>query len=534
MTMSERQVQIFDTTLRDGSQGRDISFSLEDKNKIVRRLDRLGVDYIEAGWVPSNPKDTKFFQQFSQEELENARLVALSSTRRPNTEPGKDKNLLGLLDSGASVVGIVGKSWRFHVDEVLGVTPEENLEMIRDSASYLSDNGREVLYDAEHFFDGFKDDSSYALETLKTAENAGADRICLCDTNGGTIPSEIRNIVSKVTEEIELPLSIHAHDDSGLATANSMAAVDEGVKAIQGTINGYGERVGNADLCAVIPNIALKTEKRCLKSKESLDELTSVSRFVSELANKSPERRTPYVGVNAFSHKAGLHVDAVLKHPKTFEHVSPKEVGNERRFLVSELSGGSTVERKLKNVGVELDDEDGDAHREVLENIKRLEEDGYQFENADASFALLAKRVQGELPEYFEVLEYEILTNRVDGQDPEAKASVKLRVDGEVRDAIERGHGPVDALDNAFHRCLNSFYHSIEDMKLTNYKVRILESYRGTAAVPRVMIEMTNGEKTWNTIGVSEDVIEASWEALRDSYIYGLLSERTKVSGHVT
>ncbi len=523
---------IFDTTLRDGSQGRDISFSLEDKKKIARRLDELGIDYIEAGWVPSNPKDTKFFQQFGQEDLTRAKLVALSSTRRPNTEPGEDKNLLGLLDSGAPVVGLVGKSWRFHVDEVLGVTADENLRMIRDSVSYLKERGREVLYDAEHFFDGYRDDPEYALKTLKAAEEAGADNICLCDTNGGTMPAELGGVVKRVGESLAMPLSIHAHDDSGVAVANSIKAVEEGAKIVQGTINGYGERVGNANLCSIIPNLILKKNMDCLNGKESLSELTGVSRFVSELANKPPERRTPYVGVNAFSHKAGLHVDAVLKHPDTFEHVSPEDVGNERRFLVSELSGGSTVERKLKNVGVDLDG-DGEVHKEVLDNIKKLEEDGYQFENADASFALLAKRVQGELPEYFEVLEYEILTNRVDGREPEAKASVKVQVDGDIRDSIERGHGPVDALDNAFHRCLNSFYHSIENMKLTNYKVRILESYRGTAAVPRVMIEMTDGEKTWNTIGVSEDVIEASWEALRDAYIYGLLSQRTEVSGHV-
>ncbi len=529
--MKKKEVLIFDTTLRDGSQGRDISFSLEDKKKIARRLDGLGVDYIEAGWVPSNPKDTKFFQQFGQKDLDNAKLVALSSTRRPGTEPGEDKNLLGLLDSGAPVVGLVGKSWGFHVDEVLGVTKDENLEMIRDSVSYLKEQEREVLYDAEHFFDGFKDDPDYALKTLETAEEAGADTICLCDTNGGTMPSEVRDIVDKMRNRLEVPLSIHAHDDSGVAVANSLAGVEAGANTVQGTVNGYGERVGNANLCSIIPNLILKKDIGCLNGEESLDELTGVSRFVSELANKPPERRAPYVGVNAFSHKAGLHVDAVLKHPDTFEHVSPGSVGNERRFLVSELSGGSTVQRKLKNVGVDLDDK-GEIHKEVLENIKKLEEDGYQFENADASFALLAKRVQGELPEFFEVLEYEILTNRVDGEEPEAKASVKVRVDGDVRDSIERGHGPVDALDNAFHRCLNSFYHSIEDMKLTNYKVRILESYRGTAAVPRVMIEMTDGEKTWNTIGVSEDVIEASWEALRDGYIYGLLSVRTEVSGH--
>lgn len=530
--MPRKDVMVFDTTLRDGSQGRDINFSLEDKKKVAGRLDDLGVDYIEAGWVPSNPKDTKFFQEFNQEDLEEARLVALSSTRRPDTAPGEDKNLLGLIDSGAPVVGVVGKSWRLHVDEVLGVSPEENLRMIADSVTYLRAHEREVLYDAEHFFDGFRDDPDYALETLRAAEEAGADLVCLCDTNGGTTPTEVGEIVGRVREVVDSQLSIHAHDDSGLAVANSLLAVEAGAEVVQGTINGYGERVGNADLCTLIPDLVLKKGLKCLKSEDSLKDLTSVSRFVSEIANKPPAKRAPFVGVNAFSHKAGLHVDAVLKQPGTFEHVEPDAVGNERRFLVSELSGGSTVERKLKSVGVDMGKEGG-THKEVLENIKKLEEDGYQFENADASFALLAKRVQGELPEFFEVLEYEILTTRVDGERPTAKASVKLKVDGEVRDAIERGHGPVDALDNAFHRCLNSFYHSIENMKLTNYKVRILESYRGTAAVPRVMIEMTDGGKTWNTIGVSEDVIEASWEALRDGYIYGLLSERTEVTGHV-
>jgi 2-isopropylmalate synthase len=520
--MTERDVLVFDTTLRDGSQGRDINFSLEDKKKIAGRLDDLGVDYIEAGWVPSNPKDTKFFREFGQGDLDSAKLVALSSTRRPNTLPGEDKNLLGLLDSGAPVVGVVGKSWRLHVDEVLGVSPEENLKMIEDSVSYLGENGREVLYDAEHFFDGYKDDPHYAVETLKTAAEAGADLICLCDTNGGTLPGEVGKVVKRINEEIDVQLSIHAHDDSGLAVANSLAAVESGARVVQGTINGYGERVGNANLCSLIPDLVIKKGLSCLGSEESLKELTPLSRFVSEIANKPPEKRSPFVGVNAFSHKAGLHVDAVLKQPGTFEHVTPEDVGNERRFLVSELSGGSTVERKLKSVGVDMENERG-AHKEVLENIKKLEEDGYQFENADASFALLAKRVQGELPEFFEVLEYEILTTRVDGEEPTAKASVKLRVDGEIRDAIERGQGPVNALDNAFHRCLNSFYGSIEEMKLTNYKVRILESYKGTAAVPRVMIEMTDGEKSWNTIGVSANVIEASWEALRDGYIYGLM-----------
>ncbi|MFB6291693.1 MAG: citramalate synthase [Candidatus Bipolaricaulia bacterium] len=530
--MDGKDVLVFDTTLRDGSQGRDINFSLEDKIKVARRLDELGVDYIEAGWVPSNPKDTKFFEKFDQSDLNEAKLVALSSTRRPNTEPEKDKNLQGLLDSGAPVTGVVGKSWQLHVDEVLGVSQDENLDMIAESVSYLNENGREVLYDAEHFFDGYKADPEYAIETLKVAEKAGAEILCLCDTNGGATPTEVKDVIGRVSAAVDTELSIHAHDDSGLAVANSLVAVESGAKVIQGTINGYGERVGNANLCTLIPDLMLKKSFNCLKSKDSLSELTPVSRFVSEIANKPPEKRTPFVGVNAFSHKAGLHVDAVLKQPETFEHVTPEDVGNERRFLVSELSGGSTVEKKLKSVGVDMGDE-GEPHKEVLANIKKLEEDGYQFENADASFALLAKRVQGELPEFFEVLEYEILTTRVDGEEPTAKASVKLRVDGEVRDAIERGHGPVDALDNAFHRCLNSFYHSIENMKLTNYKVRILESYRGTAAVPRVMIEMTDGEKTWNTIGVSEDVIEASWEALRDGYIYGLLSDRTEVSGHV-
>ncbi|MFW6048567.1 MAG: citramalate synthase [Candidatus Bipolaricaulota bacterium] len=525
--MSNRRIEILDTTLRDGSQGRDVSFSLEDKKKVARRLDEIGVDYIEAGWVPSNPKDSKFFEEFTQDELENAELVALSSTRRANTAPEDDRNLQALLDSDTPVVGLVGKSWKFHVDTVLGASLEENLNMISDSVSYLKEEGRTVTYEAEHFFDGFKDDSEYTLETLHAAVDSGVDNICLCDTNGGTLPGRLREIVKRTREVIDVPLSIHAHDDSGLAVANSLAAVEEGVEIVQGTVNGYGERTGNANLCTIIPNLTLKMGYSCLKNEDSLKEVTSTSRYVSEIANKTPEKRSPYVGVSAFSHKAGLHVDAVLKHPGTFEHVEPESVGNERKFLVSELSGGSTIEKKLKNVGVDLS-EGSDAHREVLETIKELEDDGYQFEHADASFALLAKRVQGELPHYFDVLEYQIITNRTDSSGPTAKASVKLRVDGKIMDAIENGHGPVDALDNAFHRNLNSFYSSIENMRLTNYKVRILESYRGTAAVPRVTIEMTDGEHNWTTVGVSADVIEASWEALRDGYIYGLLQRNTE------
>jgi len=525
--MTDRRVLILDTTLRDGSQGRDVSFSLEDKKKIAHRLDDIGVDYIEAGWVPSNPKDSKFFAECDQSEFNHAKLVALSSTRRANTLPEDDRNLQALLDSGAPVVGLVGKSWKFHVNEVLGTSLKENLNMIFDSVSYLKKRNREVTYEAEHFFDGFKQDSKYTLKTLEAAVEAGVDNICLCDTNGGTLPSELREIIRQTRDRIKVPMSIHAHDDAGVAVANSIAAVEEGVEIVQGTVNGYGERIGNANLCAIIPNLVLKKGYKVLKSDDNVKEMTSLSRYVSEIANKNPEKLSPYVGVNAFSHKAGLHVDAVLKHPDTFEHIAPQAVGNERKFLVSELSGGSAVERKLKKVGVDLSDA-SESHREVLEHIKQLEEDGYQFENADASFALLAKRVQGELPEYFEVLEYQIITNRTDNHRPSAKASVKLRVDGEIMDAIENGHGPVDALDNAFHRCLNSFYQSIEDMKLTNYKVRILESYRGTAAVPRVMIEMTDGENNWNTVGVSADIIEASWEALRDGYIYGLLSRNTE------
>lgn len=525
--MSNQRTLILDTTLRDGSQGRDISFSLEDKKKVALRLDEIGVDYIEAGWVPSNPKDTRFFQEFDQSELHHAKLVALSSTRRAHVAPDEDKSLNALVETGAPVVGLVGKTWELHVDKVLNVSPEENLHMISDSVSYLKQKGREVTYEAEHFFDGFKNDKGYTLKTLQAAVKAGVDNICLCDTNGGTLPSELRQIVRETRSKIDVALSIHAHNDSGVAVANTLAAVEEGVEVVQGTINGYGERTGNANLCAIIPNLIFKKGYNCLKSEESLGQLTSLSRFVSEIANKTPESRSPYVGVNAFSHKAGLHVDAVLKHPRTFEHVNPESVGNERRFLVSELSGGSTVERKLKNVGVDMSDA-SETHKEVLANIKQLEEEGYQFENADASFELLAKRVQGELPQYFEVLEYQIITNRTDSRGPTAKASVKLRVNGEIMDAIEQGRGPVDALDNAFHRCLNSFYHSIENMKLTNYKVRILESYRGTAAVPRVMIEMTDGGTNWSTVGVSADIIEASWEALRDGYIYGLLRQDTK------
>ena len=441
------------------------------------------------------------------------------------------RSLTALITSNADAIALVGKSWPLHVDRVLNTTPEENLSMIRDSVHAIKEKGKEVIYDAEHYFDGYKDNPDYALRTVSAAASSGADYICLCDTNGGSLPREISQIVRQTMQEVDTPLGIHAHNDSGLAVANTLAAVEEGVKMVQGTVNGYGERVGNANLCTVIPDLVLKLGRSCLKGGDKLKELSSLSRFVSELANMAPTKNAPFVGPNAFAHKGGLHVDAVLKKPETFEHVPPESVGNERRFLVSELSGKSTVKRKLENLGFDMEGRE-ELLEQVLTDMKALEEEGYQFENADASFELLAKRINGDLPQYFQVQSYETKVYREGRDSPRAEANVKIKVQDRTREGNAEGDGPVNALDNAFRAALNSFFPPIQEMKLTDYKVRILESHRGTAAKPRVSIEMTEGKKTWNTIGVSSNIIQASWDALRDAYIYGL-ELKSKVGGEI-
>ena len=523
--LSEKRISVFDTTLRDGVQGRDMSFSLSDKVKIAKKLDHLGVDYIEAGWVPGNPKDSKFFERMAEENLGRSKIVACGSTRRPNTDPREDNSIKGLIDSGAGAVSVVGKTWLFHVEKVLNTSPEENLEMIHDSIKTLKKSGLEVVYDAEHFFDAYFDDPEYSLKSLKVAEKANVDCITLCDTNGGTVPKTISSIVEDVRKKIDVTLGIHAHNDSGLAVANSLAAVEGGVEVVQGTINGYGERVGNANLCTIIPDLELKMGYRCLSGEEKLKEIKSIANYVSEIANMPPDKKAPYVGRDAFTHKAGLHVDAVLKNPETFEHVNPAKVGNRRNYVVSELSGNSAVEEKMKQMGIELSD-NRDKAREILSDLKALEKEGYQFENADASFELLVKNIQGKLPTYFKVMNYHITTEKGRSVGVHSRAEVEILVDGDRRSATEYGNGPVNALDNAFKAALHVFFPMIEDMQLIDYNVRILERHRGSAAKPRVNIEMSDGKNSWNTIGVSSNITEASWEALQDAYIYGLESKK--------
>ncbi len=515
------EIITYDTTLRDGTQGWGVQFSLSDKLKIAERLDQFGIHYIEGGWPGSNPKDMAFFDQVTNLELETAKIVAFGCTRKVNLTSNQDPNIKSILHTPATAAAIVGKSWDLHVKEVINTTLEENLAMIKDTVSYLKSHDLEVIYDAEHFFDGYKADPDYALKTLKAAQQGGAAWICLCDTNGGTLSSQIESIVGKVREEITTPLGIHAHNDGGVAVANTLAAVQAGAKMIQGTINGYGERAGNADLCTLIPNLQLKLGYRCLTNHGTLRELTSLSRYVSEMANLSHNSNLPYVGANSFAHKGGMHINAVEKNPRTFEHIPPDRVGNKRRFSISELSGKTNVIRKAKEYGLEIFEDDSQV-TDILEELKELENEGYQFEGADASFELLMRRAQGEEHEFFKLIDYHVLDERNAAGKISAQASIKIEVADKKLLTAGEGDGPVDALDDALRKALSNFYPEIKTLRLTDYKVRIMERERGTAAKPRVLIESTDGKRSWTTVGVSYDIIEASWKALYDSYIYGL------------
>jgi 2-isopropylmalate synthase len=522
--MSDR-VLIYDTTLRDGVQGAGVSFSLPDKLRVAQKLDQFGIDYVEGGWPGSNPKDVIFFERILDAPVNHSKIAAFGSTRRANISADDDANLKQLVAAKTPVATIFGKSWMFHVSEVLRTTAEENLLMIGDSVAYLKAHVDEVIYDAEHFFDGYKDDPEYALKTLRSAVESGSDWLVLCDTNGGSLPEEISEITAAVTKQFseKCSIGIHSHNDGGLGVANALAAVQSGARQVQGTVNGYGERTGNADLCSVLPNLKLKLGFSVLGDDAKLRELTSVSRTISELANLEPDERLPYVGVNSFTHKGGTHVNAMLKTTRSFEHIEPEEVGNRRRYLVSELSGKSNLLQKSEELGFEFSGTQGETEQ-ILDQLKKLEFQGYEFEDADASFELLVQRSQGIEPQYFETRNYEVHVRCEEGESTSAAAQVKIRV-GE-REVIEEaeGAGPVSALDNALRKALISFYPSIENMKLIDYKVRILERERGTAAKPRVIITSRSGTSTWNTVGVSYDILEASWQALVDSYVYGLIN----------
>lgn len=520
--MSER-VFLYDTTLRDGSQAEGVSFSAQDKVKIARRLDELEVAYIEGGYPGANPKDQKFFELMRREKLKHAKLCAFSMTRRKETRAEDDPLIRAAEAAGTPVVTLVGKTWDFHVHHALKTTPEENLAMISDSVRYFKKRKKEVVYDAEHFFDAYKSDRRYALRCLETAAGAGADWLVLCDTNGGTLPGELARIVKEVRKRVQGKLGIHCHDDAGCGVANSLAAVEQGVRQVQGTVNGIGERCGNANLLTILADLKLKMNYETV-SDMALTKLTSTSRFVYEIANLSPHDGQPYVGKKAFAHKGGMHVSAVMQAPETYEHIRPELVGNRRRVLVSELSGKSNVLYKAREMGVDLSKRKEDV-TEILQVIQKREEAGFQYEGAEASLWLLVKEILREKKEVFDLQAFRIIVEKRRDDAPFAEATIKVRVRGEEALTAAEGDGPVNALDNALRKALEPFYPQIRQIHLTDFKVRVLDEAAGTAAKVRVLIESADKTGRWSTIGVSENVIEASWQALADSIIYGLLRE---------
>lgn len=525
------RLTLYDTTLRDGSQREGISFSVSDKLKITQRLDIFGIDYIEGGWPGSNPKDIEYFRKVREYELKHSKISAFSSTRRADIRVQDDLNIQSLLAAETKVVTIFGKSWDFHVTDAIGTSLEENLNMIRDTIGYLKSMGREVIYDAEHFFDGYHFNPEYAIATIKAAEEAGADIVVLCDTNGGLMPFTLQRVLRQVKIEIGASLGIHTHDDAGMAVANSIVAAEMGIQQVQGTINGYGERCGNANLCTIIPNLQLKLNMVIIHPAQ-LEELTSLSRYVAELANLASQEQQPYVGENAFAHKGGIHVDAVLKHAHTYEHIQPELVGNKRRILVSELSGKSSVLYKARENDLDLSKETPQT-KAVLDKVKELEHLGYQFEAAEASFELLIWKEFKVHQRLFESLGVRtIVEKRGDNGDILSEATVKVRIGKQEFLTAGEGNGPVHALDQALRKALEQVYPEIRHFQLVDYKVRVLDGKDGTGAKVRVLIETRDERKnkSWGTVGVSPNIIEASWHALVDSVEYGLISsDKTKM-----
>ena len=515
-------VLLYDTTLRDGTQREGISFSVQDKLRIAQRLDRLGVAYIEGGWPGSNPKDLAFFERAPELRLERAVVTAFGSTRRANAAVEDDANICALVAANTPAVAVFGKSWDLHVQHVLNTTQEENVRMIADSVRYLKSLGREVVYDAEHFFDGYQANPTYAMQTLAAAAEAGADVLVLCDTNGGALPSTLADVVRTVQEATSTPLGIHAHNDSEMAVANSLVAVEMGAVHVQGTINGYGERCGNANLCSIIPALKLKMGIDCV-SDEQLGTLRETARYVSELANLKLDAHLPYVGHSAFAHKGGMHVNALLKCEESYQHVDPPLVGNHKRVVISELSGKSNVAYKAQEFGLDALD-DVEQTRQVLERIKELENQGFQFEGAEGSVELLMRRARSgyELP--FELMDFHLLVRGSHNGGMAAEATVKVRVGDQMIHTAADGNGPVNALDAAVRKALLPFYPHLADVRLMDYKVRILDGDAGTAAQTRVLIDSADGQRAWSTVGSSANIIEASWQALADSLEYALLN----------
>lgn len=527
--MGQKKVNIFDSTLRDGAQGQGISFSLEDKLKIVRVLDDMGVSYIEAGNPGSNPKDMEFFKQIKNIELKNAKIAAFGSTRRPKIKVDEDNNIKNILLADTEVTVIFGKSWDFQVTDILKTTLEENLHMIKDTIEYLAVKGKEVVFDAEHFFDGYKENKNYALQTLKIAKEAGATTLVLCDTNGGSLPSEIKDIVKDVIENIgDINIGIHCHDDIGMAIANSVIAVQSGANHVQGTFIGLGERCGNANLSAIIPTLMLKLNYSVV-DEENLSKLTTVARFISEISNIVLKDEAPYVGGAAFAHKGGMHIDAVCKTPRSYEHIVPESVGNKRRFLISEVSGKSTIYSEVKKIFPGIPKE-SDEIQKITDKLKELEYEGYQFEGAEGTVELVIRKIIGKYRPFFDLKHFKVFAEQSAENKDEHSSSViiNITVDGKEQISAAEGDGPVNALDKALRKALEVFYPQLKDVRLVDYKVRVLDSESATKAKVRVLIESTDGVENWSTVGVSRDVIQASWIALVDSIEYKLLKDIEK------
>ena len=519
-------VVLFDTTLRDGGQSEDISFSLEDKLNIMQLLDDFGIDYIEGGWPGSNPKDIDFFKNIPSINLKNAKITAFGSTRRANTSCDQDYNIQAILESKPAAVCIFGKSWDLHVTQALKISLQENLQMIRDSVLFLKKKIGEVIYDAEHFFDGYKNNQNYALQTIEASSDAGADYIVLCDTNGGTMPWEITEIIREIKKHTSVKLGIHAHNDSELAIANSLVAVKQGVKMVQGTINGIGERCGNANLISLIANLQLKMGISLLDD-DKIKKLKELGDTTREFCNVDECKHQPFIGKSAFAHKGGIHVSAVLQNPKTYEHITPELVGNHRRVLISELSGIANLRYKIQERGLTINEKDPQL-KEIIKELKKLENTGYSYEGAEASLELLIAKIKQTLKQYFVLDGYQVYDGRRSFEnEPYTEATVRIKAKGNLFHTASSGSGPVDALNNALRKALINFYPEISELSLKDYKVRILNKSQSTAAKTRVLITTSDGKKNWTTVGVSSDIIRASYIALTDSFIYKLYKGET-------
>ena len=528
-----KKIEIFDSTLRDGAQAEGISFSVEDKLKIVKALDSLNITYIEAGNPGSNPKDLEFFRRMKSQNLKNSKLTAFGSTRRPGITAEEDINIQSLLEADTPVVAVFGKSWDFHVTEIIKTTLDENLNMLRDTIQFLKSKGKEVMFDAEHFFDGYKANPEYAMETLRAAKEGGADWLVLCETNGGAFPDEIYRITKEVVDTFNMKVGIHCHNDCGMAVANSIMAVEAGATQIQGTYLGFGERCGNANLSTLIGNLQVKRGIECIP-KNQIVNLTPVARYIAEITNISINEREPYIGNTAFAHKGGMHIDGVSKATHSFEHINPETVGNKRRFLMSEVSGKSTILNKIQRINPSIT-KDSPETQAIIDRLKELEHMGYQFEGAESTFELIIRKQLGKYRPFFELIHYKIMGEQP-ATDPETSSSVlvKINVDGQEELTVAEGNGPVNALDKALRKALEVFYPSIRDVHLTDYKVRVLDTKTATAAKVRVLIESSDGHNVWSTVGVSSDIIEASWIALVDSMEYKLIKDiEEKVKAYI-